>query len=120
MSRLADKVAVIIGSGQGIGKGIAEAFANEGAKVVIASIKPEGVEQVVEEIRNNGGTATGAVCDVTSKEQIYATVETAVKEFGTVDILVNNAQSYGTAEKPVALQPPKTIEEYIDEEWEHS
>lgn len=120
MGKLTDKVAIVTGSGQGIGKGIAEALAGEGAKVVIASISSDEVAQVVEEFRSENWIAEGVVCDVTSKEQVYASVERAVDVFGTVDILVNNAQSFGTAEKPVALQPLKSIEEYIDEEWEHS
>jgi 3-oxoacyl-[acyl-carrier protein] reductase len=92
MGRLNGKVAVITGSGKGIGEAIAQRFAREGANVVINARNAENVDRVVEEINPMGfGRAVGCACDVSKKEDAEKLVNTAVKEFGRLDILVNNA-----------------------------
>jgi len=91
MSKLQNKVAVITGSGSGIGRQIALTYAKEGASVVVADFNEEGLQQTVAEIKEAGGNAVGVKVDVTKEEDITRMVETAVNSFGTVDILVNNA-----------------------------
>ena len=96
MGQLEGKVAIVTGSSRGIGKGIATVYSREGAKVIVASRTPSRVEDVAEEIRAEGGIAVGIPCDVGKKDHIFSMVEKTVEEFGTVDILVNNAQGFGT------------------------
>ena len=91
MGRLQDKVAIITGSGSGIGKEIALTFAGEGAKIVVADFNQAGLEQTVSDLRNMGAEAIGVNVNVSKEEDISNMVEEAVKAFGTVDILVNNA-----------------------------
>lgn len=90
--KLKDKVAVITGASKGIGAGIAKAFANAGAKVVVnyASSK-EGAEKVVNEITKNGGIAIAVQGDVTKSADIKRLFDETKNAFGQLDILVNNA-----------------------------
>jgi NAD(P)-dependent dehydrogenase (short-subunit alcohol dehydrogenase family) len=99
MAKLDGKVAIVTGAGQGVGRGIALSFAREGARVVVAEINPETGAAVAGEIAQIGGKALAAVCDVGDEAQVKEMVARAVAEFGPVDILVNNAQSWtgGTA-----------------------
>lgn len=89
--KLQAKVAVITGAGSGMGREMAKLFAAEGASVVAADLVPAGVEQVVEEIRAAGGTATPVVADVSQKQDVEAMIDTAVSTYGRLDVLVNNA-----------------------------
>ena len=86
--RLRDKVAVITGAASGFGKGIAELFVKEGAKIVVADLNGEGARSVAE---NLGDQAVAAQCDVARKADVQSMIETAVSSFGGLDILVNNA-----------------------------
>lgn len=85
---LKDKVAIVTGASRGIGRAITEVFVREGAKVVICGRKAETLQQVAREI---GPSVIPIVCHVGRSEQIQAMVETTTKEFGKIDILVNNA-----------------------------
>lgn len=89
--RLKDKIAIVTGSGSGIGKSIAERFAWEGATVVCCSRRASNGIPVVKTIVNKGGRAIFVACDVAKEEDVKYAVEIAVEEFGKVDILVNNA-----------------------------
>ncbi|MGB9698565.1 MAG: 3-oxoacyl-ACP reductase FabG [Thermodesulfobacteriota bacterium] len=89
--RLKDKVAIVTGSGRGIGEGIALRFAEEGAKIVVNDINEADALRTVEKIKNMGGQAVAVIGSVASREIAQKMVDTAVSEFGTVDILVNNA-----------------------------
>ncbi|CAG9166004.1 SDR family NAD(P)-dependent oxidoreductase [Cupriavidus pinatubonensis] len=91
MGLLNERVAVITGAGGGIGRGVAHAFAREGAAVVIAEINEESGRQVEQELHGLGGRALFVRTDVTSKASIEAAVQATVAHFGSVDILVNNA-----------------------------
>ena len=93
-NKIKDKVAIVTGAGQGNGRGIAVAFAKEGAKVVVAEIKPDTGEAVAEELRHLGTDAIAIVCDVSDKQQVQRVVDETIGAFGRVDILVNNAQAW--------------------------
>jgi NAD(P)-dependent dehydrogenase (short-subunit alcohol dehydrogenase family) len=90
--KLANKVALITGAARGIGKGIAQIFAREGADVVISDVNcTSSMEPLLCEIRNLGRRGLSIHADVTSREQVEQMFDTAWKEMGRVDILVNNA-----------------------------
>jgi 2-hydroxycyclohexanecarboxyl-CoA dehydrogenase len=93
MTRLDGKVAIVTGAGQGVGRGIALALAAEGARVVVAGRTLDKVERVAKEIAERGGSALPVRCDVMVRANVDALVATTVGEYGTLDILVNNAQS---------------------------
>lgn len=88
---LTDKVAIITGGGDGIGKGIALAFARFGADVVIADKNAEAGEAVASEVRALGRNGVAITTDVRDFQQVQAMVDSAVEQLGRIDILVNNA-----------------------------
>jgi NAD(P)-dependent dehydrogenase (short-subunit alcohol dehydrogenase family) len=88
---LSGKVAIVTGGGRGIGRVIALGLANSGASVAVASRTQKEVDAVVEEIKKSGGRALAVVTDLTVNEQLENLVHLALKEFGKIDILVNNA-----------------------------
>lgn len=102
MSKLAGKVALVTGASKGIGAAIAKALAAEGAKVVVnyASSKA-GADAVVEAITAAGGKAVAVKGDVSKAEQAQGLIDAAVREFGRLDVLVNNSGVYefGTIEE---------------------
>lgn len=87
--RLKDKVAIVTGSGRGLGKGIAIKLAEEGAKVIIADIIE--AKDTVAEIESLGGISSAFAVDVSSQEQMQALIKYAIDTYGTLDIMVNNA-----------------------------
>ncbi|MCX5788303.1 MAG: 3-oxoacyl-[acyl-carrier-protein] reductase [Elusimicrobia bacterium] len=88
--RLADKVALITGGAQGIGRATAELFAKEGARVVIVDVDEALAQKTAGEI-SSGGAVVGLKADVTNFEACEAAVQLTVDKFGKLDILVNNA-----------------------------
>lgn len=88
--KLTDKVAIITGSGRGIGRAIAETLLSAGAKVVISDINEETCKKTAEELKEFGETLS-VVCNVTDNDSIGKMVETVTKEWERIDILVNNA-----------------------------
>jgi 3-hydroxybutyrate dehydrogenase len=89
--KLREKSALITGAGSGIGKSIAEAFAREGACVAIADLNFEAAQAVSKQINSAGGRATPTQMDVANEDQVNAVFEQVVRDFGGVDVLVNNA-----------------------------
>jgi NAD(P)-dependent dehydrogenase (short-subunit alcohol dehydrogenase family) len=89
--RLKGKVAIVTGAGAGIGRGIAEGFAKEGAAVVIAEVDSKTGEATAQRIRAAGGDALSVTTDVSSEEQVKAMVEKALARYGKIDVLCNNA-----------------------------
>ena len=89
--RMKDKVAIVTGAASGIGKGIAEAFAREGAKVAIADVDMDAAQEVVNSIEKSGGTAMAVKMDVTDENQVDSGVDRVVDEYGAVDVLMSNA-----------------------------
>jgi 3-oxoacyl-[acyl-carrier protein] reductase len=92
---LKGKVAVVTGSSKGIGRSIAEAFAREGVKVVINSRNAKELDAAAAEMRAAGATVHAVAADVTGAEGARRQVEEAIRKFGTVHILVNNAGGAG-------------------------
>ncbi|GAX91932.1 SDR family oxidoreductase [Effusibacillus lacus] len=107
--RLDGKVAVVTAASKGLGKGIAKRFAQEGAKLVIASRSEEAIQAAAEEIRSLTGTdVTALTVDVSKLEDIQKLIETVQTVHGTVDILVNNAGG----------PPAGTFLDFDDEAWQ--
>ena len=89
--RVKDKVIIVTGAGSGIGEGIAKRLADEGATVVVNDLQPAGGQRVAEEILTGGGLARFIQADVTSSASMAALVEETVRQFGRLDVMVNNA-----------------------------
>ena len=85
------KTVIVTGGGRGIGRAIALGFAQAGANVVVCSRTNAEIDAVAEEIRNKGGKALAVATDLTVHEQLENLVDTTAKEYGRIDILVNNA-----------------------------
>ena len=88
---ISGKAAIVTGAGSGMGRATAHLFADEGARVAVVDVNGDGVEAVVREIADAGGTAAGWAVDVTDGGAIGALVRDVVARFGGIDILVNNA-----------------------------
>jgi 2-hydroxycyclohexanecarboxyl-CoA dehydrogenase len=105
--RLRGKVVVTFGGGRGIGRGCALALAAEGAAVVVADINVEGARLVAKEILERGGRSVATDCDVVDREEIQATIDTAVDSFGRLDAIVNLAYAGSTRGALEQLTPEK-------------
>jgi NAD(P)-dependent dehydrogenase (short-subunit alcohol dehydrogenase family) len=93
--RLKDKIAIVTGGGNGIGRAISLAFAGEGAIVVVADIDRSGMSQTTREIESMGGKADAIVTDLRYEDQIRSLVARTVNKYGRIDILVNDAAIAG-------------------------
>src|SRR5262245_38629930 len=108
MGLLDGRVAIITGSGQGIGRETAQLFASEGASVVLADVRDDTREEAARGIRDSGGTAESFHVDVTSRADVDAMVVGTLRRFERIDILVNNAgTSWGSNDLDVT-----------DEDWQ--
>src|ERR1700733_880971 len=105
---LKGKVVVVTGSSKGIGRSIAEAFAREGTQVVINSRNAKELEATAAEMRKTGGSVLAITSDVTTAEGVRRPIEEAVKKFGTVHVLVNNAGGAGRF---------GSFDDLTDDEW---
>lgn len=93
--RLTDRVALVTGGGKGIGRGIALAFAEAGADVVLAARTAADLEDTAEQVRGRGRRALPVVADVTRSEDLERLADAAFEGFGRLDVLVNNAGGTG-------------------------
>jgi 3-oxoacyl-[acyl-carrier protein] reductase len=105
-----DKVVLVTGSAQGIGKAIALKFAKTGSKIALNDIEPqkENLEKVKEEIKKLGSEAKIFLADVSNFEQVQKIVENILKDFGRLDVLINNA----------GIIKDKTLAKMTKEEWQ--
>lgn len=108
VGRIEGKVALITGAASGIGEATAELFAREGARVLLADVQDELGQQVLERIREAGGTAEYVHCDVSVAEDVGGMVRAAVDTYGRLDILYNNA----------GLARGGTITEISEDDWD--
>lgn len=112
MGILQDRIAVVTGSTRGIGAAIAEAFAREGARVVVHGRDQQALEAVTRRIQEAGGTAMGRSADVTRPDELQALRASVEQEWGPVDLLVANAGG--------SLTPPGPFEQLTLEGWQRT
>jgi NAD(P)-dependent dehydrogenase (short-subunit alcohol dehydrogenase family) len=105
---LKDKVTLVTGASQGLGRALALAFAREGARVVVNARSEESIRPVAEEVEGAGAEVLAVAADVSKVSDVERLVGEAVGRFGRIDVLVNNAGLLG---------PRVTIEEYPEDEW---
>jgi|TARA_B100001079_G_scaffold197596_1_gene171276 3-oxoacyl-[acyl-carrier protein] reductase len=108
MKRLKDKVAIITGSGQGIGKATALLFAREGAAVIVAEYNKDTGEAVATEINEAGGEGRFVQVDIANRESVQALISDVLETNGNIDVLVNNA----------GVIKDNTLEKMTDEEFD--
>jgi len=97
MKQLEARIALVTGASSGIGRGIANAFANEGAKLVIAARNKQKLDAAAAELRSKGAIVLSASTDVSQETQVITLFQKTMQEFGRLDILVNNAGIYEEA-----------------------
>lgn len=111
LKKLTGKVAIITGSGRGIGRSFALAFAEEGANVVVLSRNQSEIDRVAEEARDFNVAALAIKTDVALERDVEEMVSRALSEFGSIDILVNNAGVFG---------PTEFITQITAEDWDRT
>jgi 3-oxoacyl-[acyl-carrier protein] reductase len=108
--RLKDKAIIVTGGGLGIGRAYSKGLAKEGARVVVADIQVEAARQVADEIKKEGGDAYPVAVDVTSPEKTREMADATVRQYGGIDVLVNNAGLYSGLKKKPFMEIP--VEEW--------
>jgi NAD(P)-dependent dehydrogenase (short-subunit alcohol dehydrogenase family) len=108
MKLLEGKCAIVTGAGQGIGRALAKGLAEQGVRVVIAELNGENGERVAKDIEAAGGIARAIATDVSNEESVAGMVAKTLREFGTIDVLINDA----------AIFPASSVAEMKTDEWE--
>lgn len=107
---LTGKTAIVTGGSRGIGKEMAGALAEAGANLMLCARRAEWLDETVNEFRANNFNVAGKVCDVVNPEEVQAVVDETVREFGKVDILINNAgTSWGAMPEDMPLDKWKQV-----------
>lgn len=106
------KVVIITGGSSGLGENTARHLASKGAKVVIAARRKEKLDEIAEDIKKDGGQVLTVKTDVTNRQEVKDLVETAKKEFGQIDVLINNAGLMAIA--PIAEDKVEEWDKMID------
>jgi 3-oxoacyl-[acyl-carrier protein] reductase len=106
---LSDKIAIVTGAGQGIGRAIALSLARDGAKLVVNDIIEENAKKVVKEIESKGGDAIAILADVSNKNAVEHMIRLTLEKYGKIDILVNNAGISG---------PMVPVQDLREEDWD--
>lgn len=109
MPLLEGKVSLVTGAGNGIGKGIALRFAEEGAAVGVLDLDAESCERVTEEIEQGGGRSLALAADVSRADEVASAVLALTEALGAPDVLAHNA----------AVMPTGTLDQTSEEDWEH-
>ncbi len=86
-----DKIVVVTGSARGIGKSIAEHFAEEGAQIIIVDVLEDAINETVHEMTSKGYKVVGTKCDITSENEVTDLMKDIHERFGSIDVLINNA-----------------------------
>ncbi|WP_408009686.1 3-hydroxybutyrate dehydrogenase [Pseudalkalibacillus sp. A8] len=105
---VSDKVVYITGAASGIGYELALSFAEQGAKVALADLNEDGVKEAAQKLNKEGHQAIGLRCDVTVEEEVKKSIDQTVNQFGSLDILINNA----------GLQYISSVEDFPTEKFE--
>lgn len=108
MGRLENRIAIVTGAGQGIGRAIALGMAREGAGLVIADLDEANASAIKREIERVGGKASALYTDISNEGSVRGMIDHTLNEHGRVDILVNNA----------GIFPTSSVEEMAEEEWD--
>ena len=109
MKRFSDKVVIVTGASRGMGRTCALSFVKEGAAVAFVDIKIDELESTIVEIKNKGSKAIAIECDVSNRVDVHRAVQTTIENFGTVDVLVNNAG---------VLRTTTPLENIEEQEWD--
>ena len=118
MKELDGKVAIVTGSGSGIGRSIAQAFAEEGASVVVADVDDQRARRVAQGISSKGGTALAIETDVAKFDSVNQMVQQVLGKFGRIDILVNNAGLGWLSGSINDPNKPRLVENLTEGEWD--
>jgi meso-butanediol dehydrogenase / (S,S)-butanediol dehydrogenase / diacetyl reductase len=106
--RLEGKVAIVTGAASGIGKATAELFSKEGAKLMLADLSEEPLQEVVEQLNSSGGTVAMSPTNVAKENQIKSLIDQTLESYGQIDIISNNAGAPGRL---------CAIEDETEEDW---
>jgi NAD(P)-dependent dehydrogenase (short-subunit alcohol dehydrogenase family) len=109
--RLKDRVCIITGGGRGLGRDMALVFAREGAQIVVSGTTESAINSTAAELRAMGTRAVAIVCDVSDEDAVGQMVAATIREFGKIDVLVNNAGIIG---------PTAVVTEVKREDWDHT